>query len=235
MTERLSTYPKLTRKTVAVGMGGLLMLTATGGEAYHLRHDQAAAATADQTPLDPSSPIGFESRQEASNLRVAIVRARQEQAARNALRVARAIPMPAPTKPPAPPPSPSALPSAHPTPVRTLHPAVKAPVVARAPQNLSANALLAEQMAAKRGWTGQQWVCLNELWSEESGFNTYAQNSSSGAYGIPQSLPGNKMASAGSDWQTNPATQITWGLDYITGRYGTPCGAESYHLVHNSY
>ena len=62
-----------------------------------------------------------------------------------------------------------------------------------------------------------------------------AYNASSGAYGIPQSLPGSKMASAGADWETNPATQITWGLGYIGGRYGTPCGAwdhsESRRLV----
>ncbi|MDK7123234.1 lytic transglycosylase, partial [Pauljensenia sp. UMB6358] len=56
-------------------------------------------------------------------------------------------------------------------------------------------------------------------------WNPYAANAWSGAYGIPQALPGSKMASAGADWQTNPATQITWGLGYIAGRYGTPCGA----------
>ena len=59
----------------------------------------------------------------------------------------------------------------------------------------------------------------------ESGWNPSAQNASSGAYGIPQSLPGSKMASAGADWATNPATQIKWGLGYIQDRYGSPCGA----------
>ena len=66
---------------------------------------------------------------------------------------------------------------------------------------------------------------LTELWTKESGFNHRAQNRSSGAYGIPQALPGSKMASKGSDWRTSPATQIKWGLGYIKGRYGKPCNA----------
>lgn len=83
---------------------------------------------------------------------------------------------------------------------------------------------IAQELLAARGWSGQ-WSCLNSLWERESGWNPHAQNPSSGAYGIPQALPGSKMASAGSDWRTNPATQITWGLNYIAGRYGGPCGA----------
>jgi hypothetical protein len=78
---------------------------------------------------------------------------------------------------------------------------------------------------ASRGWGGDQFNCLVKLWQKESNWRVDAANSSSGAYGIPQSLPGSKMASAGADWQTNPATQIEWGLGYISGRYGTPCGA----------
>lgn len=69
-----------------------------------------------------------------------------------------------------------------------------------------------------------QWSCLDSLWERESGWVYYAENAS-GAYGIPQALPGDKMASAGPDWQTNPATQIRWGLGYIKNVYGTPCGA----------
>jgi len=86
------------------------------------------------------------------------------------------------------------------------------------------NRTLGRQMAAARGWTGDQWVCLNNLWTKESGWRHKAA-STSGAYGIPQALPGSKMASAGSDWKTNPATQIEWGLNYIDNRYGTPCSA----------
>jgi hypothetical protein len=89
------------------------------------------------------------------------------------------------------------------------------------------NQALGKQMAAARGWTGEQWPCLRALWSKESGWRTTADNPSSSAYGIPQALPGSKMSSAGADWRTNPATQIKWGLGYIAGRYGTPCGAWS--------
>ena len=84
---------------------------------------------------------------------------------------------------------------------------------------------IAHAMVSARGWGEGEYNCLVALWQKESGWNVYAHNRSSGAYGIPQSLPGNKMASAGADWATNPATQITWGLGYIQNRYGTPCGA----------
>jgi hypothetical protein len=67
--------------------------------------------------------------------------------------------------------------------------------------------------------------CLQNLWNRESGWRYDAENPSSGAFGIPQALPGSKMASAGTDWQTNPRTQIIWGLGYIKGTYGDPCSA----------
>lgn len=91
--------------------------------------------------------------------------------------------------------------------------------------NPSENVKIGERLAAARGWTGEQWYCLYQLWQKESGWRTTAGNPSSGAYGIPQALPASKMASAGADWATNPATQITWGMGYIAGRYGTPCSA----------
>lgn len=75
------------------------------------------------------------------------------------------------------------------------------------------------------GWGQDQFGCLVSLWNRESGWRADALNPSSGAYGIPQSLPGDKMASAGADWRTNAATQINWGLSYISSRYGSPCGA----------
>ena len=86
---------------------------------------------------------------------------------------------------------------------------------------------IAQQMLLARGWGSDQFSCLVTLWNHESGWNVADQNRSSGAYGIPQALPGSKMAAYGADWQTNPATQIAWGLAYIAGRYGTPCGAWS--------
>lgn len=96
--------------------------------------------------------------------------------------------------------------------------------VAGTPDPGSAQAIGYELVKA-RGWGDDQYSCLVSLFNRESHWNVYAGNPVSGAYGIPQSLPGSKMASAGADWQTNPRTQITWGLNYIAGRYGTPCGA----------
>jgi hypothetical protein len=84
---------------------------------------------------------------------------------------------------------------------------------------------VARGMLAERGWSEDQFSCLDSLWTRESNWNYRAENPSSGAYGIPQALPGDKMASAGADWRTNPATQIEWGLGYISDVYGTPCGA----------
>lgn len=95
---------------------------------------------------------------------------------------------------------------------------------AAAPDPGSAKAI-AYDMIVQRGWADSEYDCLVLLWNRESGWNVYAENKSSGAYGIPQALPGSKMASAGSDWATNASTQITWGLGYISGRYGSPCGA----------
>jgi hypothetical protein len=87
---------------------------------------------------------------------------------------------------------------------------------------------VAKLMLADRGWGSSQFSCLNSLWNKESRWNYRAYNPSSGAYGIPQALPGSKMSSVASDWKTNPITQIEWGLDYIAGRYGTPCSAWSH-------
>jgi hypothetical protein len=80
-----------------------------------------------------------------------------------------------------------------------------------------------------------QWGCLLNIWNRESGWNYQAENPYSGAYGIPQALPGDKMASAGADWQTDPTTQIKWGLGYIQSIYGTPCGAWNFELANGYY
>jgi hypothetical protein len=87
------------------------------------------------------------------------------------------------------------------------------------------------------GWAAggdQQW-CLTQLWNRESGWRTNAYNASSEAYGIPQSLPGSKMATVGADWRTNYQTQVLWGLYYIQDRYGAPCGAWDHSEVWNWY
>jgi resuscitation-promoting factor RpfB len=95
-----------------------------------------------------------------------------------------------------------------------------------APDPGSAQAI-AQGLMSQSPWdfsVSSQWGCLDSLWQVESGWNYLAENAS-GAYGIPQALPGSKMASAGADWATDPTTQIKWGLGYIQGTYGQPCTA----------
>jgi resuscitation-promoting factor RpfB len=93
---------------------------------------------------------------------------------------------------------------------------------------------LGRQLAADHGWAAAQFTCLDSLWTNESGWQMHAQNSS-GAYGIPQALPGTRMSTAGSDWRNSASTQIRWGLDYIDARYGSPCGAWQYWRANHWY
>jgi hypothetical protein len=104
-----------------------------------------------------------------------------------------------------------------------------------APANPTAAQATGKAMLASFGFGTDQWSCLYSLWERESTWNVYAENAASGAYGIPQSLPGDKMASAGADWQTDAATQIKWGLGYIKQVYGTPCGAWSNEVNYGYY
>lgn len=106
------------------------------------------------------------------------------------------------------------------------------PAIAKGPGGFDAKAVggaqqAALQMLGEMGWAKDQFGPLKELWQHESGWRWNATNPSSGAYGIPQSLPANKMASAGADWRTNPTTQIKWGLRYIKSVYGNPSMAWS--------
>lgn len=94
---------------------------------------------------------------------------------------------------------------------------------------------LAKLMLGQFGWGQDQFGCLDSLWTKESNWNVHAVNAGSGAYGIAQALPGSKMASVGSDWQTNAATQIKWGLQYIQSRYGSPCSAWGHSQAMNWY
>jgi hypothetical protein len=97
------------------------------------------------------------------------------------------------------------------------------------------NKAIAYRLVTQRSWPVTQFQCLDNLWTRESNWNHRAQNPSSGAYGIPQALPGAKMVGVGHDWRVNPATQIRWGLKYIRGRYGSPCGAWGHFQSHNWY
>jgi hypothetical protein len=111
----------------------------------------------------------------------------------------------------------------------TTHPVTVVPVAQGDPQQI------AEGMLASYGWPTAQFSCLQPLWNRESGWNVYASNPESGAYGIPQALPGSKMAAAGPDWQTNAATQIRWGMLYIKGTYETPCAAWAHEQRYGWY
>ena len=93
---------------------------------------------------------------------------------------------------------------------------------------------IARVLVARQGWSSEQFRCLDQLWTRESDWRVSAENAS-GAYGIPQALPASKMASAGSDWRTNPITQIRWGLGYIADAYGTPCTALQHSYRYNYY
>jgi len=85
------------------------------------------------------------------------------------------------------------------------------------------------------GYGLDQMGCLDSIWTKESNWRESAHNATSGAHGIPQALPGSKMAVYGADWETNPVVQIRWGLDYIKSRYGSPCGAWSFWQAHHWY
>ncbi|MEU0516494.1 lytic transglycosylase domain-containing protein [Streptosporangium sp. NPDC006007] len=125
-------------------------------------------------------------------------------------------------------------------PTRTIHRAVwftrTAPrirPVVRAPK--VRNKAIAFRLVARRSWSHDQFQCLDSLWTRESNWNHQAHNPSSGAYGIPQALPGSKMSDSGGDWRSNPITQIHWGLRYIKSRYGSPCGAWGHFRSSNWY
>jgi hypothetical protein len=95
--------------------------------------------------------------------------------------------------------------------------------------------VVARAMLTRYGWGAAQFSCLDSLWTRESKWSVHATNPTSGAYGIPQALPGSKMASAGPDWRNNPITQIAWGLRYIRNVYGSPCGAWGHSEGHGWY
>ncbi|WP_460395607.1 aggregation-promoting factor C-terminal-like domain-containing protein [Streptomyces sp. YIM S03343] len=91
------------------------------------------------------------------------------------------------------------------------------------------------QAMARQMVASSQFQCFSNIVDHESSWNYHAVNASSGAYGLFQALPGSKMSSAGSDWQTNPATQIKWGLNYMNSRYGSPCQAWSFWQANHWY
>ncbi|HEV2344883.1 MAG TPA: hypothetical protein VGS97_12375 [Actinocrinis sp.] len=143
---------------------------------------------------------------------------------------------PAVAKPPAPEPRKPAAPqySAAPAPVPATTTAAQAPAPAVTTGSDPYAGLSAYQIAQQIVPSGE-FGCFDWIVSRESGWSVTATNPSSGAYGLGQALPGSKMASAGSDWQTNPVTQIRWTLGYMDERYGSPCAAQSFWEGHNWY
>ena len=159
-----------------------------------------------QPQAQTDSQISFSLAQRAEQLRdVSAQRAATRFTAKMAARVAKRT---APAQSPA---TPAAAPQ---------QPAASAePAATGSPQQI------AEAMLGSFGWSSGQFACLDPLWAHESGWSVTAYNPGTGAYGIPQAMPGGKMATAGPDWQTDAATQIRWGLGYIRDTYGSPCGA----------
>ena len=184
------------------------LLTVTGQRLQLQAFDQSTASQAVQA---------FQLRDQAAELSAAHWQAARAQAARKLaarkLAAAKAAAQNTAAQNTA---QPTASASAQPAPSAT---ASAAPVASGSPQQI------AQAMLASFGWSSSQFSCLDPLWAHESGWSVTAYNAGSGAYGIPQALPGSRMASAGPDWQNNAATQIRWGLEYIKGTYGSPCAA----------
>jgi hypothetical protein len=139
--------------------------------------------------------------------------------------------------------TPAAHPATAPSAVARPATAAAAPAISRPMATLDSAAITQRQaaqrtagrMLAHFGWGQRQWKPLKWLWNRESGWNKYATNPYSGAYGIPQAVPGNKMASAGNHWRTNATTQIRWGLRYIKSRYGRPRVAWNHSQAYGWY
>ena len=128
--------------------------------------------------------------------------------------------------------------AARPVAATATAPAISRPIAtldAAAISQRQANYRTAWRMMPRFGWGKRQWTPLQQLWNRESGWNKYARNPFSGAYGIPQALPGSKMASAGRHWRTNATTQTRWGLRYIKSRYGRPRVAWDHELAYGWY
>ncbi|NJC69501.1 lytic transglycosylase domain-containing protein [Planosporangium thailandense] len=130
-------------------------------------------------------------------------------------------------------PSPQVKPSASPSASAKPSPSPFGPIPTSCSQ-YTGNVAIGCTLLLQAGYGLDQMPCLKNIWMKESGWRTTAGRTG-GAYGIPQANPGSKMSSAGSDWQTNPATQIKWGLGYIKSKYGSPCGAWSYWQGHSYY
>ena len=210
------------RAAVVVAACAVLMGAGAAGQASEkaARNADAGSSTQAAATADPLTHLDFE--------RVRV----QNQADTPAEAPAPAAEV-APAQAPAPAAAPAPVPEPAPAPAPVPEPApAPAPVAIDDPAGAQA---YAASKLGSYGWAPSQMPCLMKLWTKESDWETTATNPSSGAYGVVQSLPAEKMASAGADYRTNYRTQINWGLEYIKDRYGSPCGALNFHYAKNWY
>ena len=232
---RLATGLGITGRRAAVITAACAMLVGGGAASQAAEPGAHTANVASQTATsaDPLAKLNFERVQVAApaapadNSVVAQASEVKPAEAPAPAAPAPAAPAPAPAPVAAPAPAPAAAPAAAPAPAPAA-----APVAIDDPAG--AQAYAASQLGSY-GWAPSQMECLHKLWTKESDWKTTATNPSSGAYGVVQSLPATKMASAGADYRTNYRTQINWGLNYVQERYGSPCGALNFHYANNWY
>jgi outer membrane biosynthesis protein TonB len=234
---RLATGLGITSRRAAVITAACAMLVGGGAAAQAAEPGAHTAKVGSQTATsaDPLAKLNFE------RVEIAAPTATADNsvvAKAPAAKPAKA-PAAAPAKAPAPAAAPVKAPAPAKAPVRAAAPAkAPAPAPAKAPVAIDdpagAQAYAAAQLGSY-GWAPNEMQCLQKLWTKESDWKTTATNASSGAYGVVQSLPASKMASAGADYRTNYRTQINWGLNYVKERYGSPCGALNFHYAHNWY
>jgi hypothetical protein len=225
LIERLINPTKLKRTTFAVALGSSVLVAPSTAHALQQSAELFNGADYMQLPSAVTQP-DTTALEPVSKIRQMIAKAVQAEVSRNEQRVAIAIPTPYAA------PSISSIPHGINLAPMEIVQSSPSPLSNSSEHHASSlqqrennNQQLAKQMAAAKGWTGEQWTCLDETWTQESHYDEHAENSSSGAYGIPQSLPRTKMATAGPDYESSPATQIKWGLGYIAARYKSPCEA----------
>ena len=198
---------------VLVGVGAAGQASETSA-----RNAAAGSSTAAPTAANPLTPLDFERVRADNQVPTTAPVAAKSAAAKPAKAPAAA---PAPKAAPKPVKKPAPKPAKKPAPVAVNDPA-------------GAQAYAASKLGSY-GWAPSQMQCLKTLWTKESDWETTATNPTSGAYGVVQSLPAEKMASAGADYRTNYRTQINWGLEYVKDRYGSPCEALNFHYANNWY
>jgi hypothetical protein len=218
------------RAAVITAACAVLVGVGAAGQASGTAAPNAGAAASEASPMSavPLTKLNFEKVQFAAQPATAAGGSIAPQSSE--VKPAE-TPVPAPETP-APVAAPEPAPAEAPAPAPEPAPAPAPPVAVDDPA--AAQAYAAAQLPSY-GWAAGEMQCLVKLWTKESDWKTTATNPSSGAYGVVQSLPAEKMASAGADYLTNYRTQVNWGLDYVKDRYASPCGALDFHYAHNWY